>query len=194
MVLYNKYINPVEHLSGVRMRELSDISKEKNELLEKLFIKYSKLMHFVAFDILKDKYLAEDAVQKSFLKLKRSNINIDSISSNRTRSFMVIVIRNISLNMLNISKREPHSIEVDEFDELPDKALPPLELLINREKVSQVKSNLRLLKNKYADVFLLRYFNDFSITEIASLLDISEQLVRVRLYRAKKMILEKING
>jgi RNA polymerase sigma-70 factor, ECF subfamily len=176
------------------MKRPIDISRPKNEILEELFIKYSNLMFFVAFDILKDRYLAEDAVQKAFLKLEKSKMIIDSTSSNRTRSFVVIVIRNVSITMLNNSRKELRSIEGDGFEELPDNNLLPLELLINKEKVSQIKNNLSKIDNKYADVFLLRYFDEYSISEIASLLDISEQLVRVRLHRAKKSLLEKING
>jgi RNA polymerase sigma-70 factor, ECF subfamily len=178
---------------GAEMKKTNNITG-KNELLEQLFIKYSKLMFYIADNILKDKHLAEDAVQKAFLKLEKSKINIDSLSSARTRSFMTIVIRNVSYDMFNTDKRNNLTYDDENIGQLPDENLQPLDIIVNREIITQVQSNLRKLDEKYGDVFLLRYFCEYSISEIAEFFEISEASVRVRLYRAKKSVIEQIKG
>jgi hypothetical protein len=51
-------------------------SNEKHEVLEMLYTKYAKLMYYIAYEILKDQFLAEDAVQNAFLKLEKSKFKI----------------------------------------------------------------------------------------------------------------------
>jgi RNA polymerase sigma-70 factor (ECF subfamily) len=48
-------------------------SAEKHEILEQLYSNYAKLMYYIAYEILKDQFLAEDAVQTAFLKLEKNN-------------------------------------------------------------------------------------------------------------------------
>jgi len=46
---------------------------------------------------------------------------------------------------------------------------------------------------KYSDVLQMKSLYGLSNSEIANLFDVSEQLVRVRLFRARKMLMEKLN-
>ncbi|MCX6147280.1 MAG: sigma-70 family RNA polymerase sigma factor [Candidatus Kapabacteria bacterium] len=48
------------------------------------------------------------------------------------------------------------------------------------------------LPEEFAEIINLRYYSDFNNQEIAETLKISEELVRVRLFRAKKMLTEII--
>lgn len=63
--------------------------------LEALYIKYCNDMFRVAYRVLKDWYLAQDAVQTAFLKLADNLDKIDEINCNKTRAFVVIIVRNI---------------------------------------------------------------------------------------------------
>lgn len=178
------------------MKYFSIIDKntdKKHEVLEQLFVKYNKLMYYTAYQILQDQYLAEDAVQTAFLKLEKNKFKFYSISCNKTKCFMVIIVRNIAINLYNSKKKEIVTYDEDELMEIPDDHLLPLDVVINNERIGEINQLLDSLDSKYADVISMRYFSDYSIEEIASLFDISEQLVRVRLYRAKKLILEQIN-
>ena len=67
--------------------------------LEVLYMKYREDMYDVAFRILKDYHLAQDAVQSSFLRLSKSLNKMDGFGCNQKRAFIVIVVRNISIDM-----------------------------------------------------------------------------------------------
>lgn len=167
--------------------------ERKHEVLEQLYIQYGKLMYHVAFDILHDRYLAEDAVQTAFLKLEQTNFSIDTVSCNKTKSFMVIIVRNIAIGIYNSKKKTTVTYEADKLTEIPDDNLLPLDIAISNESIKEIQDALNTIEPIYADVILMRYFSDYSNTEIALLFDISEQLVRVRLHRAKKLILQRLN-
>lgn len=167
--------------------------KEKSIILEQLYRQYNKLMYHIAYGILKDHFLAEDAVQTAFLKLERSNFIIDSICCNKTRAFVIIIVRNASIRMYNVKKKEAVFYGEDTLDEIPDYQSLPLELLIGHENLENVTKALDSLDTKYSDVIQMRYYMDFSITEIAKLFDVTEQVVRVRLHRAKKMLVAKLS-
>lgn len=171
----------------------NETSIEKNKKLEQLYAKYAKLMFHVAFEILHDRYLAEDAVQTVFIKLEKNNFRIDSISCNKTKSFMVIITRNIAISIYNSRQKEATAYDYKELEEIPDDRMLPLDIVVSNESILDIQNSLSLLNSKYSDILLMKYFSDYTNTEIASLFNISEELVRVRLHRAKKLLKIKMN-
>ena len=57
----------------------------------------------------------------------------------------------------------------------------------------QVRAALVNLKEDYQDVIIYRYLDDLSVSEIAKILDKSEEAVRVMLHRALKALKNKLN-
>lgn len=167
--------------------------KEKNRILEQLYFKYSKLMYYVAYGILQDHFLAEDAVQSAFLKLKRNRFAIDEISCQKTKSFMVIIIRNISMSMIGHKNKENIGFEEDSLEDLTDKSSLTLDLIVSNESIEYIINALNSMDSKYSDALRMKSLYGFSIPEIAKLFDSSEQVVRVRLFRARKMLMERLN-
>jgi len=150
-------------------------------------------MYHIALQILGDQFLAEDAIQTAFLKLEKNKFKIDSISCNKTKSFMVIITRNIAFGMYNARKKEAITYDCDELEEIPDDKMLPLDVVVSNESILDIQDALSSLNSKYSDILLMKYFSDYTNAEIASLFNISEELVRVRLYRAKKLLMKKLN-
>ena len=63
-------------------------------------------MHWTAEGILHDEHLAEDAVHEAFLRIIQNFHQIEEILSPKTRSFVVIIVRNAALNMQKKRKRD----------------------------------------------------------------------------------------
>ena len=166
---------------------------QKHILLEQIYRQYSRLMYCVAFEILGDGYLAEDAVQTAFLKLEKNRFSVDSVTSSKTKSFIVIVTRNVALSILKSKGHGALACTDDDITDIPDGNTLPLDLVVKNESIDEIKNAIADLDPKYSDIILLRYFSDYSTLEIASFFNISDELVRVRLHRAKKVLLEKLN-
>lgn len=69
-------------------------------LVERLYRDHKSLMFQIAFRILNDASLAEDAVHQSFIKVIQNIHKIDETDVVKTRNFLAIICRNMALNIL----------------------------------------------------------------------------------------------
>jgi RNA polymerase sigma-70 factor (ECF subfamily) len=88
------------------MAFLKLLSKEEKSVIEKIYIKTNKVLYGYAYDILKDKGLAEDAVHEAFIRLEKNLDKIDDPESRRTFNYMITIVENISKTMYMRRKRE----------------------------------------------------------------------------------------
>ena len=58
-------------------------SEEDRTKLEQIYIKYKKLMYYIAMDILKDTHESEDVVQNSIIKTAKYIEKIEEVTSVR---------------------------------------------------------------------------------------------------------------
>lgn len=161
--------------------------------LEALYIKYKKDMFKVAYRILNDDYLAQDAVHSAFINLIGSLDKIDEINCNKTRAYLVIIVRNIAIDLYRKRKKQSN-IALDKIEDfLPDNSKPIDEKIIDAEIFSRVSSKMQELHPAYADIISFKYFYHYSNSEIAKLLNTSPENVRVKLHRARKSLLKLLS-
>lgn len=67
-----------------------------------IFDMYSGTMLKVAYGITRDKHLAEDAVQESFLRITKNLERLEDIYSPETRGYILTITRNASLSVLKV--------------------------------------------------------------------------------------------
>ena len=158
--------------------------------VERLYNTYSKHMFYVAYDILKDKYLSEDAVHQSFLKVIDNLHKIDENNCHKTKGFLVVICRNVAIDMYN--QKLDLNIDDEMFHNIEDKSSYVINIALEDEFLNEFKGKICKLKPIYRDVILLKYSHNMVNDEIAKLLDISSVNVRKRLERAKKMLIELI--
>lgn len=166
---------------------IAEDEKIRNKL-EELYFLYRKDMFFAAYDILKDYHEAEDAVQSSIIKLSSIIEKIETVKCNKTRAFVVIVVRNISLNIYKQRKREK-LIPPDNFEEIlfhEDFSLQPQ--IIRLEQAEEIAKLLAKLNGSYADILTLKYYYEYSNSEIAELINTTEGNVRIKIYRAQQAL------
>ena len=170
--------------------------KDNAHVLEKLFEKYQYLMYHVAYEILNDCSLAEDTVLSVFLQLSKNTFEIDEITSNKTRAFMIIITRNQAINLYKKRKREIDKVVYldEEINEIPDNGLLPADIVLNKVDVEDVVQTLKQMDVKYADVLNLKFFYGFSDQEISVAMGITVELVRVRVFRARKLLISRLVG
>lgn len=167
---------------------LIDFSEDK-EKFEKLYDEYGRLMKYIACDILEDEYLAEDAVHEAFIKLIRYLKKIDDVKCPKTKTFIAILIRSISLDMLKKEKRVKFS-NIDDALDSPTENKDFLDNINTTELVLAISS----LPNTYRDIIELKAYYELSDREIADILKISSSAARKRLERARKALKECLKG
>lgn len=169
--------------------KIPDLNKQT--LIEQLYLKYKFLIFHTSFTILQDHMLAEDATHTVFLKLMENPIKIEKVPSDKRKSFIVIITRNVAIDMYRKIKRKRATCLHSDRLELVDNKPLPLEELIGNETIEHMYKLVKTLDRKYADTLLLKFFYELSNTQIAILLGISEITVRVRLHRGKKLLASK---
>lgn len=155
-----------------------------------LYEKYRYLMLKVAYDVLGDNYLAEDAVHEAFIKVALNMGKVGDVNTQETKRYLITITKNATIDIYRKrSTRMRREIFVDELNENE----VPL-TYVETDVDNRVLDILKNLPVKYRDVFLLKYSSKMDNDEIADLLKISEGTLRQRLARGKEMIQETVNN
>ena len=161
---------------------------------ERLYLSYRKLMYKEAFEIVQNRHCAEDAVSESFVRIIDNLHKIDEQDCLKTRSFLVIICRNVAKNIYN--KKIYLNNQPDAYDDvLPEdvsESSDSLDILEKKETLSEIACIIKNLDPIYRDVFLLKNVHGLSRAEIAAIVGISEEAVKKRLVRAKSKILKEL--
>ena len=159
-------------------------SPDERDKFEYIFHKYKKLMLHKAYGILRDLMLAEDAASEAFIRIYKNLHKIENPDSPQTAAFVVTIVKNAALTMLEKS-RDTEELDEEQGDGLDLEAQVLTQL--STERIFKIVDGLR---EELKSVFLLKYAHDLSHREIGGLLGISENNVTVRLHRARKSLAE----
>lgn len=165
---------------------------EERTAIEKLYIKTNKVLYGYAYDILKDKGLAEDAVHEAFIRLEKNLDKIDDPDSRRTFNYLITIVENISKTMYIKRSREFASALEDYSENKEDDFESADEVFIKQEEYALLHEAIDHLDEKYRKVMTLLYFYGMKEKEIAEELGLSISNVGVRIHRAKIKIKEYI--
>lgn len=165
------------------------------KLLHWLYQKYRREIYLYLHSLCHDPDMAEDLVQETFLKA------ILSLSDEHTnmRAWLYLVARNLYFNYarqkrtdicMEDLKNQKHAPEQDPRS--PD----ALEQVIRDERKRMLYDALRRLPAAKREVLVLQYFSGFTQKEIARLLHITPENVRVLAYRGKQELrkIMEVNG
>ncbi|MBE7066518.1 MAG: sigma-70 family RNA polymerase sigma factor [Ruminococcaceae bacterium] len=169
-----------------------DDEQRQQEKFEKIYLQYGRLMYSKAYEILKDHALSEDAVSEAFIRIFKNLYKLsDTVPCPETASFVVVVVRNVSLTMIEKQRYSLQvSIEDEEFN-IPD-GIDMEEDILSQISSQEIMNLVESLGEDIRQVFLLYYGYDMSLAQIAQTLDITANLAGVRLHRARKKLAKMI--
>lgn len=164
-----------------------DAPEEKRKFV-RMYEKYRYLLYKVAYDVLNDSHLAEDALQEAFWKIAKNMEKLGDIDAVATKRYIITVAKSAAIDIYRKRKRQlQEEVYVDELSRAAESCT-----YMETDVDNAVLDILRNLPVKYRDVFLLKYSNNLENEEIAGLLGITEDVVRKRISRGKVMIREAI--
>ena len=131
---------------------------------------------------------AEDIVQDTLIKVWNRRDSWDQIES--IEAFSLKICRNLSLD--RIKKQDNQNSSLDDANmEKPDRSSNPYEQMIQRDRVELVRKLVDELPEKQRSCMQLRDFEGKPYKEIASILDITEEQVKVNIFRARQTIKQR---
>ena len=158
------------------------------DFIEACFRLYEQKMYGVAWHILQDESMAEDAVQDAFLRLIKRKITFEDPESEECKRYILTVIRNTSIDMYRERQKNQEMLfltdSIEDLEaETEDSAMVPR---------PDITAYIRQLPKKYRNVVIC------IAEETAVRLGISEATVRKQYERAKKrlkaMLVKKQSG
>ncbi|MFT2010700.1 sigma-70 family RNA polymerase sigma factor [Pontibacter sp. 13R65] len=162
------------------------VQEDSEEAFQLLFELQWKRCFALSYALLRHKEQAEDLVQEIFMDLweRRKTLLIRN-----PEAFLTQMIKNKAFTILSKTKIPERNIAL--LEQLHQE-LSPEDVYLFDELNTQVKNIITKLPPRSKEVFVLRKFEDLSVDDIASKLDLSIRTVEHHLYLATKFLKSKL--
>ncbi len=167
--------------------DLFELVKRHNDKVafDVLYKRYDRRLFSYCLRAMEDRDEAKDVYQQAIMNIYAKR---DTFKGGSFVAWLMTIVRNQCL-MAKRSKK--YTRDVDEMQNV----------LVASDSVGATDHGLNEAVHKAVDslpadfkeVVAMRYFDEFSYEQIAQTLGISMSLVKVRLYRAKKLLLEALS-
>ena len=154
-----------------------------NQLLKQLYLKYHREIYLYLFSLCRNPDTAQDLTQETFLK---ALLSLQDHHANM-RAWLYMVARNLFFNQ---QRKEKRSVPLEPLEEtlLDENAAEELNQLIRDERSRLLYQALQHLGEQKREILTLQYYANLSQKQIAILLKLSPENVRVLAHRGKREI------
>lgn len=155
---------------------------------EEIYSEYFKEVYLFIKSLSRDECIAEEITQEAFFKALKSIEKFDG--SKDIRAWLFTIAKNTYFSHY---KRKKRQIDLDVIEE-PSTGVQLINHLMNEEDAFVVHQFLHLMSEPYKEVFSLRTFGELPFEKIGRLFGKSAGWARVTFYRARKQIMEYMEG
>ncbi len=154
---------------------------------DKIVTKLKDKLYRFSLQILKEKEDAEDIVQETFLKLWAAGEGLQKV--NNLEAYSMTVARNLSLDLVRSGQRKREKLKKLQLNEETDNEEKKVE---HRDATEKVISIIKKLPETQRLVMHLRDVEEMDFDEIASVMNLNPNAVRVNLSRARKHVRDEL--
>jgi RNA polymerase sigma-70 factor (ECF subfamily) len=155
----------------------TDILPLKNELFR------------LALRITQNRFEAEDVVQETMLKVWKGRSDWDKIDN--IEAYCLTVCRNLSLDKMRHMDNQVQNIEQESEPADQSYSANPEEQAVQHDRLQLVRQLISQLPEKQRTCMQLRDVEGKSYRDIANIIGISEEQVKVNIFRARQTIRER---
>ena len=167
---------------------IESLKKGNEKSFELIFKTYYSRLCTYAFNYTKQLEVAEDIVKDTFLNIwnKKEKLNIKSTLS----GYLFRSVHNSCINYLKREKRKNTTLSFDDLSNIDLKLKQPISTdyplanILVKEMEAQIYEQIEKLPKQCREIFVLSRFEDLPHKKIAEKLNISENTVKVQIYRA----------
>jgi RNA polymerase sigma factor (sigma-70 family) len=154
-----------------------------SEAVRALYRTYGALVYSVAYRVLGNAPLAEDASQHAFLQAWRAASTYDP--ARPLAAWLVSIARRTAIDVYRRERRHLGAVDVESVESELITMPPSVEQIYD---VAQVRQALQALPDDDRDVIRLQHFDELTHTEIAERLAIPVGTVKSRSFRAHRRL------
>jgi RNA polymerase sigma factor (sigma-70 family) len=145
---------------------------------------YGRLVFSIAYRVLGDTGLAEDATQQTFVQAWRGASSYDP--NRPLGAWITTIAKRVAIDFYRRERKHRHLVDVDTADDPALITLPPS--LDQLEDVAEVRRALDELPSADRDLIRMQHFDELSHAEIARELEIPLGTVKSRTFRAHRRL------
>jgi RNA polymerase sigma-70 factor, ECF subfamily len=164
--------------------------KREEDAFSQLYDRYRQRIYSTVYRIIQDAAEAQDATQEIFIKLYRSLADWNPQKA-KFSTWLYRLAANHAIDCWRSRRRRhetqgPDEREGESWQEfaIGDAILTPFGALEQKESLARIRRCVDTLPELQKKVFLLRYFQDLKLDEIAEIEDCSLGTVKTSLFRA----------
>ena len=150
---------------------------------------YKRLVYHTAYKIMDDSYLAEDVLQEVFLYVAKNFSKIHRENCHELAAYLVSCSRSRAYDMLRKQREEL----LEEIPDAPDGAPVPDDAAVSTDNIQHLTELIRQMKPMYRDPLRLLAMG-YTNREIAESLGLTDEVVRMRLFRGRKLLWKELNS
>ncbi len=155
--------------------------------------KYKDYVFTIVVRVVKVREEAEEVAQDTFIKAFES---LDSFrGESKFSSWLYSIAYRKALDRVRKNKRQQTTDLLEEITESDANTIDnALQLLEADERKEKIRQSIMQLPEIDATLITLYYFEDQSVKEIAEVTDLSEENIKVRLFRSRKKLFTLLQG
>ncbi|NOQ20847.1 MAG: sigma-70 family RNA polymerase sigma factor [Desulfobacterales bacterium] len=185
------------YLSDPDVQLMLELKKGDRSAFEALMRKYyPRILNFI-YRFFSNRQIAEDLSQDVFMKVYKSALHYRPQSQFQT--WLYTIAKNVCLNELRrkrglmVSLDETHKSGENELrKEIADPNTDPVKALLQKEKVALIRAAINDLPENQRIAVILKRHENFSYTQIAATLNVTDKAVKSLLSRAKVNLKNKL--
>lgn len=162
---------------------------QKNSFFEELYERYADKVYRKCLSLVRDSARAEDFTHDIFLKLifKLGSFKEEA----RFSTWLYSITYNYCMDQLRVSKKRGETNLDDEF-ELEDEDVDVSVLIEERDAdARRLHRAIDHLSTEERSILMMKYLDELSIRDIASVFRITESAVKMRLLRSRESLRKK---
>ncbi len=174
------------------LRWVEDALEGDQEAFAELVNTYQHAVYNLCYRMLGERTESEDAAQETFLRAYMNLQRYDPARSFKTwllsiaSNHCIDRLRRRRLTWLSLDEPLPSTIVLSSSEPEPEDAA------IKDQRSQAIQALLSELSTEYRAAVILRYWYDYSYTEIADILDTTESAIKSRLFRARQTLADKL--
>lgn len=133
---------------------------------------------------------AEDVVQETMIKLWSRRESLDTVGN--LEAFAITICRNTALD--HVKRAASSTVSLDEGMTIREGFVNPYDKIYAQESLRHVNSLMLQLPGKQRACMHLRDFEGKNYREIADIMQMTEDQVKVNIFRARKAIKSKMSS
>lgn len=167
------------------MGDLKSFEVLSEEKFAEIYHAFWKKLYAVAYNMLRDKTLAQELVQDVFVKLWLNRSNIRQVEN--PEAYLHRALRNKIYDHLEsvVCRKKHHKLAVENFSEECDAVD---DVMVFNEGMSLINEELKKMPSTTQTVFKLSRFHRFTNDEIAAKTELSSKAVEYHITQAIKRL------